>query len=364
MNLEQQRQKSQLAFSASNINILVGSLEDFPLTLEQLKSTTPDSSYVVETFDSGLTAVVYHIRVHGKSWTLKCKREESLVKNVDGQTSFLNEVQRRQDLTALKCQYPGDFNAIVETHFASFRDGIILSSWIDGDSIETLNQHIFEQVFNTIVNLELNGLFEWDFCAGNLLLDKKSQVRLFDFGYMYRFDPLIHFNNNGLETPLFNGIERFETRFFFDYLLKNRLHLSDQQQFELYRTEKSCALAAYQRKHDKLVELEASESVLQWHKETIDRWQMALSSEQSLTSLYHTEAFRSNVLDLVDDVHGKSCSLYTLKKADFIIERLEKDFELLSKTNGLFFGDERLSRSELITKYKLLKQSAEQYQLK
>lgn len=364
MNLEQKRQASQLAFAASDKNISVGSLDGFPLTLEQLKSTTNESSYVVETFDSGLTAVVHHIKVHGKEWTLKLKREQSLVKNIDGQTSFLNEVQRRRDLTELKSKHPEDFNSIVETHYASFRDGIILSSWIDGSAIEALNQDIFEQIFSVIVNLELHGLFEWDLCAGNLLMDKACRVRLFDFGYMYRFEPLKHVNNNGMDTPLFSGIERFETRFFFDYLLKNPLNLSEKQQLELYRTEKSCALDAYKRKLRKLLILGASDAVLKWHRDLIKRWETALVSEKTLIELFHTDSFRSNLLDLIDDVHGKSCSIYTLQKADFIIEQIEKRFKLLTETNSFFFGDEHLSQTDLIIKYQSLKQSATQFQLK
>ncbi|WP_295895575.1 hypothetical protein [uncultured Vibrio sp.] len=363
VNLEQQRQSQQLAFVASGENILIGSLDDFPLSLEQLKSTSKDSPYVVKAFDSGLTAVVYHIHLQGKDWTLKCQRPESLVKNVDGETSFLNEVQRRRDVMDFKFVKPTAFKAVVDTHFASYRDGIMLSPWISGGPIESLNQDLFEQIFDAIVNLELSGLFEWDFCPGNILLNEENQIRLFDFGYMYQFEPLKHFNSNGTDTPLFHGIERFETRFFFDYLLKNPKQLSDAQQLELYRVEKSCALNAYLHKLSKLTERGASDEVLEWHKDITSKWQAALESESALKALYLTEAFRSNILDLLDDVHGKSCSPYTLRKADFIIERLEMDFDLLASSHSFFFGDERLSQGELIQKYRELKQTAERYQL-
>ncbi|MEZ8822925.1 hypothetical protein AB6E04_01105 [Vibrio amylolyticus] len=363
MNLEQQRQSKQLAFLASSENIIIGSLDDFSLSLEQLKSTTQESPYVVKTYDSGLTAVVFHIRIEGKDWTLKRQRAESLVKNVDGETSFLNEVQRRRDTTKLKSINQTGFKSIVDTHFASYRDGIMLSPWIAGGPIETLNKDLFEQIFDAIVNLELSGLFEWDFCPGNILLNQDNQIRLFDFGYMYAFNPLKHFNSNGTDTPLFHGIERFETRFFFDYLLKNALNLTEQQQFELYRLEKTCALKAYQTKINKLREQDAEEAVLTWHKEIIAQWETALESNDGLKKLYLTEAFRSNILDLLDDVHGQSCSQYTLRKADFILQRLEVDFDMLTRSNSFFFGDEDLSKGELIQKYQELKQTAERYQL-
>ena len=52
-----------------------------------------------------------------------------------------------------------------------------------------------------------------------------------------------------------------------------------------------------------------------------------------------------------------------LKQADFIIERLEMDFDLLASSHSFFFGDETLSQGELIQKYRELKQTAERYQL-
>ncbi|MGF1696008.1 hypothetical protein L4C54_10105 [Vibrio lamellibrachiae] len=363
MNLEQQRRASQLAFEKTNDNVVVGNLEPIPLTLEQLKATTSDSPYVVTAYESGLTAVVYHIRIEDRDWTLKCQRAESLVKNIDGQTSFLNEVQRRRDLSTLKVSKPRAFRYIVDTQFASYRDGIILSPWINGDSIERLNRDLFEQVFEAIINIELSGLFEWDFCPGNILCNTDDEIRLFDFGYMYRFDPLTHFNSNGTDTPLFHGIERFETRFFFDYLLKNKQGLSDEQQFELYRLEKTCALEAYQRKLLKLTELGAMPTVIKRHTDMINTWEEALNNDEDLQELRLIESFRSNVLDLLDDVHGQSCTPYTLKKADFILNILVQHFELLSDTNGLFFGDELLGKEQLREKYLALKHRAMEFQL-
>lgn len=363
MNLEQQRQSAQLQFIQSQQNIMVGNLANFPLTLDQLKNTTADSSYVVESFTTGLTAVVYRLRLQGQDWTLKCKRPESLVKNVDGQTSFLNEVQRRADLMTLKAEYPLRFQSIIDTQFASFQDGIILSPWIVGSEIKALDESTFEQIFTAIVNLELSGLFEWDYCPGNILQTPEHDIRLFDFGYMYQFDPKTQFNSNGTDTPLFHGIERFETRFFFDYLLKAADDMTLQEEFELYRLEKRCALAAYEHKLDKLEELGATPVVIERQQTINALWQAALSSDIKLGELLIVEKFRSNVLDLMDDVHGKSCSAFTIKKADLILSMLEQHFQLLTLKQGFFFGDEILSQAELVTKYQQMKLTAIDYQL-
>ncbi|OLQ81363.1 hypothetical protein BIT28_27580 [Photobacterium proteolyticum] len=361
--MEQQRQQAQLDFVSSGQNITVGTLDDLPVSLEQLKATTPQSDYVVDTFNSGLTAVVYHLRIGGTDWTLKQKREVSLVKNIDGQTSFLNEVQRRRDITQLKQRDPDSFKHIVDTQFASYQDGIILSPWIKGELLHTLSADVFSQIFSAIVSLELNGLFEWDFCPGNILLGPQGEVKLFDFGYMYQFNPLQHFNSNGRATPLFHGIERFETRFLFDYFLKNPTNLSAKAQFELYRVEKQCALSAYQHKLQQLSALEPAQAVIEHLEGLTRRWQRALDNDDALHELYLIESYRSSLLDLLDDLHGQSCSVYTLKKADWVLELVECHFEKLKANEAFFFGDETLEKGELVAKLSRLRKDAEKYQL-
>lgn len=361
--MEKFRHEQQLAFVKSKQNIEVGSLDGVGLSLNELKNTTLDSCYVVQHFTSGLTAEVYQLLINGKYWTLKRKRPVSLVNNVDGKTSFLNEVQRRRDLTELQKQNPEDFKNIVETQYASFLDGIILSPWIEGEAITHLNRNLFEQIFNAIVKLELNGLFEWDFCPGNILLDKNNQIKLFDFGYMYSFDPKKHVNSNGLDTPLFHGIERFETRFFFDLLLKNPEKLSDTALFELYKLEKQCALAAYVNKYNRLVLINAEPEVLQRQQQINASWQLALLNDEALKTLFLMEQFRSNILDLLDDLHGQSCTKYTLKKVDLVLQLLNTQFDQLKESDAFFFGDEKLSQVELINKYELLRVDALKFQL-
>ncbi|WP_394247394.1 hypothetical protein [Vibrio profundi] len=363
MNLEQQRQASQLKFVQSGQEIKIGDESSLPLPLKQLQSTTPNSTYVVHTFESGLTAMVYHIKVADKEWTLKCKRPKSLVKNIDGETSFLNEVQRRSQLSALKQSKPDAFRNIVDTHYASYQGGLMLSPWIVGEPLKVLDQHTFQQIFDVLINLELHGLFEWDLCSGNILQTPEKQIKLFDFGYMYQFDPKTQFNSNGLDTPLFHSIERFETRFFFDYLLKNPLGLSEDELFELYRIEKSCALSAYKVKLSKLKSLGADAPIIERQEMINHTWETALKNDAALYSLLKTETFRSNVLDLLDDVHGKSCTKTTLKKADLVLEMINNSFTSLKENQALFFGDENLSQPELITKYHGVKSQAIKYQL-
>lgn len=364
MNLEKARQQAQLAFQASGQQIEVGTRDDLPLPLSLLTATTAASPHVEAVFDSGLTAQVYKIRASGQAWTLKRRRAECLVRNVDGQTSFLNEVQRRRDLTALQrnAATAAPFGHIVETRYASLLDGVILSPWIAGEQLQHFDGRVFDQLFGTIVNLELAGFFEWDFCPGNIL-DDGVRLTLFDFGYMYRFDPQRHYNNNGLATPLFHGIERFETRNFFDHLLRNPRGLDEAGLLAAFREEKTYALKHYE---DKLVRLEraaAAPEVLRWQREIVERWRAALAGAQALQQLYLVEGFRSNVLDLLDDLHGESCTPLTLRKAECAVSLLREHFMLLVEQHGLFFGDEAMSQAELIRKYKRLRGRAMEVQL-
>ncbi|ATB43077.1 hypothetical protein CYFUS_008556 [Cystobacter fuscus] len=365
MTLEEERQHAQLSFLASGQPLEVGDRSTLPLPLEILAATTAHDAHVVQAIESGLTASVYRIQAGGRHWTLKRKRPESRVKNVDGQTSFLNEVQRRRDFTELKrdASSAPRFTHLVETHYASLLDGVILSPWIEGERLQRYDGRVYEQLFGTIVNLELHGFFEWDFCPGNVL-DDGERVTLFDFGYMYRFEPRQHYNNNGLATPLFHGIERFETRNFFDHLLRNPQGLDERQLLSAYREEKTHALRHYEDKRARLETMGAGEHVLSWQRNINERWHRALRSDEDLRRLYLVEGFRSHVLDLFDDLHGQSCTPTTIQRADWALGALREHFTLLREEQGFFFGDEALTQPELLRKYEQLRTKALEYQLR
>ena len=112
-----------------------------------------------------------------------------------------------------------------------------------------------------------------------------------------------------------------------------------------------------------LIELDADTNVIARQRAINHNWQTALESEVALQALYLVESFRSNVLDLLDDLHGQSCTPYTLKKADLPLDLLAEHFDLLSARDAFFFGDELLSKSELVVKYSQLRKDAERYQL-
>jgi len=352
LGLDTQRQALQLAFVASVDNIEVGDARGLPWPVSALSQIQGDEAYVVQRLDAGLTARVYRLRSAEGDWTLKRARSQALVRNVDGQTSFLNEVQRRADIEGLK-RLPGGWqrwSALIDTQYASFRDGIILSPWIAGDIVREWDEQRIAQLLETVCALWVEGLFEWDLCPGNIL-DDGAQIRLFDFGYMYRFDPRHQFNSagSGRDQTLFHPVERFETRSFCAYLLRLAHAQGDAAALQSFRGEKAIAIACYQRMRSAIAGRGADNHVLSWLDGILARWTQALRADGA--GCYLVENWRSHVLDLHDDLSGQSCTPSTLLRADWLIAALRDHFEALQANQAFFWGDVGLSRAALITQY-------------
>lgn len=322
MTPEQQRRQSQLAFAASRAELEVGSLAGCPLPLEQLLATRPGSPWVRRHFAGGLTADVYQLEASGRLWTLKRARHPCKVQNPDGQTSFLNEVQRRGELQALKRQadWHEALAGIVDTRYASYRQGLLLSPWIAGEAIAEWDERRLLQLFDTLLALLQLGFFEWDLCPGNLLDD--GRIRLFDFGYMYRFDPLRACNSNGLLTPQHHGAERFETRCYYAYLLRLEQERGQSTALAALELEKRIALECYQRLRSRLIKRGASASVLGWLGNILGQWHTALRG--GLDGLYLREAWRSHLSDLEDDLGGQTCTPLTLQRIGWLQQCLQE----------------------------------------
>ena len=58
-----------------------GDVASLPLSLAELRRTTPGAPNVVEAYSGRLTAHVHHLLVNGRDWNLKLKRPRSLVKS-------------------------------------------------------------------------------------------------------------------------------------------------------------------------------------------------------------------------------------------------------------------------------------------
>ncbi len=359
-----QRQKQQKQFELSGDNIVVGHINGCPIPPERLAETTSDSLYVVETFQSGLTAEVYRVRFDGKDYTLKKKRPEARVKNLDGEFSFLNEVQRRFDIQQQKSnpQTAQDFECIVSTVYADYRLGIILSEWIEGEPIREVSSSVLLQLFSTLSACEKIGLFEWDLCSGNMLVDDNHKLWLFDFGYMYPFNPLRELNSNGLDAPLFNFCERFETRFLSGWLLEQ--NLSYAESLAVFKNVKHEALSCLTKQLKWLKGNGADWEVIS-HKQTlVTQYQQALETDSKLKDLFRVEMFRSHVLDIEDDLDGKSCTPTTIKRVETVLAMIQEHYSELKQQGGLFYHNEGKHKQELLDAYRHKLELVHGYQIR
>jgi hypothetical protein len=359
-NLDSLRQSAQLDFIASGAPLIIGDLTGTPFTREQLlELRTVDADLAI---DSGLSAEVLRISAGSNRWTLKRARAESKVRNVDGDTAFLNEIQRRIDHAQLKSKDPERWGALVDTCWGSFRDGLLLSPWIEGAHPNQWNERQLSQVLKIACALWLEGLFEWDLCAGNLL-DDGSQIRLFDFGYQYRFDPLTQFSSagRGYDVTLFHPAERFESRCYCAYLLQLEQEKGQDSALAAFRLEKGLALEAYSALRSHAANRGAQGHILHWLDDFASRWRIALRGDAH--ALYLAESWRSHALDLEDDLRGKSCTPMTLRRADWLLNAIQKHGDALSSQQAFFGYDRGMELPELRARYATMRRQAEGYQL-
>lgn len=361
--LETRRQAAQLAFVASGQDLRVGDPHRSPWPLTELAALTPEHPAVRATFEGGLTARVLRLQsADGRDWTLKQARRPARVRNADGQTSFLNELQRRADVLALKQRDPGRWRGLVDTTVGSLQHGVLLSPWIEGQPVAQWDARCLRQVLELAGALWLEGLFEWDLCAGNLL-DDGQQLTLFDFGYQYRFDPLQHFNSagQGTDQPLFHPAERFETRCFAAHCLQLERAQGLDAALAAFRLEKEVAVAVYEDLLAQSQRRGAAPMVLNWLEGLIQRWRQALTGD--LAALYLAENWRSHGIDLHDDLSGQSCTPQTLQRADWLLNALAQHGPTLQAQGALLWDDAGRSLAELRTHYQGLRAQAEGFQL-
>lgn len=361
-SFEVRRRQAQLAFVASGAELQVGDERHCPLPVAELLALRPDDSRVEAYFGDGLTGEVLCLRLGDQCWNIKRKLPVARVANVDGQTSFLTEVQRRADFTALKASDSAAFAHIVDTLYASFRHGLIVSPWLAGAPWARYDRDSLCQLHATLAQMVLAGIFEWDLCSGNVL-DDGEKIWLFDFGYCWRFDPLTAVNSNGLETPLFHPAERFETRNLFSHLLRLEQAGRAAEAVALFRLEKEVALASYRQIHHELTARGAKAAVLAHWSGYCQRWQQALATPEGLADLYLIEGYRSHLLDVHDDLSGHSCTPMTLLRIAAVEQALRQHFDLLKANDGLFFGDELRSQQQLLALNAEQAELARRYQL-
>lgn len=306
MSLDAARQAQALAWLASAQDFELGDAAALPWPAEQLDAMDATHPAVQQLLDGGLSAQVLQLRAaDGRLWALKRARAESRVRNADGQTAFLNELQRHAELRGAG---PG----IVQPLYGSLRRGWLLSPWLQGQTPDLGDARAAAALLQAAFALLRRGCFEWDYAPGNLI-DDGQQVWLFDFGYCYRFDPLTQFNSagNGVEHPEHHVVERIEARALFAALLD---HAEPLAAFLRWRQLALQACSAWQ------AELQARGAaafiVDDWARR-LDAWAQGLAQDPE--RLYLEAARAAHQADLLDDLRGQSCTPRTLRRADWLI---------------------------------------------
>jgi len=112
-----------------------------------------------------------------------------------------------------------------------------------------------------------------------------------------------------------------------------------------------------------LIEHHADSEIIQWIRHFIEKWEKGLRSDAGLEGLYGQESFRSYILDVEDDLSGKSCTAATVKKISCVLDMIRTEFAFLRESGSLFWGDEKLERQQLLEKYVEMEMQVGMHQL-
>ena len=361
ITLDARRQQSALQRLRQAEDLVVGDAAQLPVAPATLQALTPTSPGVEQVCAGGLTAVVYKLRTAAGVLAVKQARPECLVRNLDGQTSFVNELLCHAEIAACRAR-GADLPGLIAPWYGSLHQGLIVSPWIDGQRPEHFDERSLRQLYGHGRTLCERGLFEWDFSPGNIL-DDGRQLWLFDFGYMYRYDPLTQFNTAGQgdDVPAFHYAERIETRNLFGWLLRLEQHDGIDAALDAFRLMKTVAHDSFTEFRAHLAARGAAPTVLCWLDSILADWADALRSD--LQALYLKEGWRSHQADLDDDLSGQTCTPATLARADWLIDQAAHHAARL-RSWGLLHGDAaRLDAPALVAQLRGLRQRAEQFQI-
>ena len=353
LTLDERRQQANLAFMASGAEFAFGDETALPLPVADLQALDANSAGVEALHDGGLTAEVLCLNHAGRRWAVKRARAECRVHNPDGQTSFLNELQRHAELAPLAL--PG----VIAPVYGSLRAGLVVSPWIAGRHPGVLDERQARSLLDTGCALIEQGFFEWDYSAGNLL-DDGERLWLYDFGYCYRFDPLTQLNSagDGRDCPQFHLAERIEGRHLFGALLDAG---SDDAALPHFIAFKRRAIQAYDALVERLARRGAASLVLNHYRGLAAHWREELAHAPA--RLYLADAWQAHSSDLEDDLRGRSCTPRTLRRARWLQRALREHGPSLRASGALTREDANLSDAALLARLGERELEAVQHQL-
>ena len=165
------------------------------------------------------------------------------------------------------------------------------------------------------------GWFDWDPSPGNLL-DDGQHISVFDFGYMWPFDPLHEFNSNGLTDPDFHVPERLEARTLSGLWLDRGRSLAAVSPLAQALPRLGQGELQYLSREGRAPRAGADAG-------TGGEWSAALASDEALAANWWRDMYRSHRLDILDDLSGKSCGPLTLRRLDWLEQAVREHFPAL-----------------------------------
>jgi hypothetical protein len=305
----------------------------------------------------GLTSKNFNIEVQGIKYNIKLQRRPILVQNEDGQTSFLNEIQRREELEVLRKSNPIIDQGIVKTIYANLRDGIIISEFISLDHGDPYTQENLLELRQLLFELDINGFFEWDLTASNILM-RQGHVTLFDFGYMYKYSPLLEYNNEGTKHPNFHPLERFETRYYMHYI--STLNHKDSQ--VAHRFYKRLMMEYFTDKAKWIKKQKGNPKIIQTYRKMAHNLSKHLKDPKLYQILYVGDMYSMLALEIRDDLSGKCCSSKTLDNVAKMKTLIQNKYSLLHASKRLLEED-NLTKEDLLLHYIDIEQKVEESML-
>ncbi|PJG60769.1 hypothetical protein [Aeromonas cavernicola] len=322
--------------------ISVGRERDCPLPVTQLLELKESHPSVLKLYQHGRTAEVFHLKLNGRHWCLKRCRQEALLAHPDGKTAFLTELERRREIEALRELHPTLLANVVCTSFGSAQAGILVSPWLRGEPVHCLNERNLAQMLDVEAELARWGWFDWDPNPSNLL-DDGEQISLFDFGYMWTFDPRFEYNSNGLLDPEFHVVERLET------CTLSGLWLAEVAPLPQFRYWRELCLKWVQRETDHLTRAGASALVLDRLHQLQRQWTAALASDDELTRNWLHDMYRSHRLNVISTQEGTSSDPLVQDRLDWLLRVLTDHYPQLAP--GLTAQEVALGQAGLLEQW-------------
>lgn len=316
--------------------------DELPTSLEAAQKLLPG---IDEVHQEGCTSIVYRYNYESHSYAIKVKRKDIPQFPKDLYYSFDIEMAFRFVSQIF------EINGICKTLYTNNSPKVMISDWISGCYIKNMNAIDVTAVahaFELMLDLQKMGFFIFDLNMSNIKY-KDGMPYLYDFGYVYPFNPRIECNPytiNRVPDMYFDNLERYKTTHIMRYISnieRTNGSLVAIQQYELFAD----IFLQYQQKW--LLYLKERDAAA-WLCDRAELNIMWYSSERetATTERYILDKFLSYILTLEEGIYY---DLYDEKfsvRLNELLSLVESSYDQLKKGITYFSYPIESSAEELI----------------